>query len=702
MKRSQYAQIAMLFFLLDGYHEGFSQNKATVLQNIGVNLPDNSVQQITAAKVRETLNGIVNYASTMTPSMSIAQLRAGNAGDANAVIIDDLGKRGLFVYNPNSQAADDGVAVVVANGKRFERQEGHVTPEMFGAKGDMATDDTQSVVDALAVKKELFLSKDYKVTSFFNKYGVPITGPGRILKNVTQGTTTRQQLLTSYADVNQRVFGQEYLYHLYNKLLTRSSSTVILGDLIGDSTTEGGASIGTSEQYRLHNLLGTLLVTDGIGNVNVRNRGISSETLTHWRASVLNGQLSSYGDFLVIRWGINDPAFAPGPQRTADQYLADLDAALTTIRASKPVTSCSILLMAPNSVSDTFHNRDEKWFEAIAGGTRSLARKHYCAYMDTYGMFQDSRHPAAAGGMMDNPFGDGSGIHPTNTFNTLIAGEMYNILFPEAFRKIVGTPSNVGGTGDIVNQSSTVRIVASGDLPQSFSAPVSLNRATTGMPFDGMSTTVKQADNVWFQISTPYLATDSWKIPKIRYGAGFNGPAWGPWIRMGVATPTRSQKTVSASTTLDEFEIGESIFDVTTFEGWPANGVLKVERTGGGLAVQRLVKITDPNYVEWSRVSYYNGSVAVWTPWSITGTLKGAKTYNPPLIPANSYVTTTVLVPGSIMGKTVRVSFSLDSGDDVEISARVSAEGVVKAKFRNLSAAPIELNEGILYVTCDM
>lgn len=678
-----------------------SQNKTAVIQSINSDLPDNSTQQITAAKVRGTLTGIVNYASTMTPSMSMAQLRAGNAGDANAVIINDEGKRGLFVYNPNSQANDDGVTVVVANGKRFERQEGHVTPEMFGAKGDMQTDDTQAVVDALAVKKELYLSKDYKVTSFFNKYGVPITGPGRILKNVTQGTTTRQQLLTSYADANQRVFGQEYLYHLYNKLLTRSSSAVILGDLIGDSTTQGGVLIGTSEEYRLHNLLGALLATDGIGNVNVRNRGISGETLTHWRTSVLDGQLSSYGDFLVIRWGISDPAFAPGPQRTADQYLADLDAALTTIRASKPVTSCSILLMAPNSVSDTFHNRDEKWFEAIAGGTRSLARKHYCAYMDTYGMFQDSRHPAAAGGMMDNPFGDGSGIHPTNTFNTLIVGEMYNILFPEAFRKIVGAPSSGGGTtGSLLNQSSTTRIVTSSDLPNTFTSDITLSRAMTGMPFDGASFTMKQADNVWFQISTPYLAADSWKIPRIRYGAGFGGPGWGGWIGMGVATPTRAQKIVSASDPDSGFEIGEGIYEVNTAEGWPASGILKVEKSIGGLTTQKLVK-NDPSFVEWSRVTYNNGPTTVWTPWSIGGNLKGGVSFDPPSIAGGAYTTTTISVPGAILGKIANAAFSNNTGDDIELMARVSATGVVTVKFKNVSASAIDLNQGMVYVNVE-
>lgn len=688
----------VLVWLAFGYEVASAQNRTIATEKINNNLPDNSSQQITASKVRETLTGIVDYTSTMTPSMSVAQLRAGNAGDANSVIIDDVGKRALFVYNPNSQANDDGVTVVVANGKRFERQEGHITPEMFGAVGNGTNNDTQAIADAVAVRKELYLAKDYKVTSFFNKYGVLITGPGRILRDAPDGGTYQ---VNTYADNNQHIFGREYLYHMYNRMLTRGSGS-ITGDLIGDSTTEG---VGVSAPYQLDDLMQTFLAKDGIPNVTINNRGVSSSHIGMWLNGTelatgpksLGSQVNNYGDFVVIRWGVSDASYG----RTVENFLNDLDAALTTIRAAKPVTSTSIVLMSPNSVSDSGNNRDEKWFEQISGGIRTLARKHLCAYIDLYAMFQDSRF--AAGNLMDAPYAPVKphvAIHPKNEYNVIIAEQIYNVLFPPAYVKLVGAVSAGGGSGNLSNQSSTTRIVTSSDLPNTFTSDITLSRATTGMPFNGASFTMKQADNVWFQISTPYLVADSWKIPRIRYGAGFGGPAWGGWIGMGVATPTRAQKTVSMSDPDSGYEIGEGIYEVNTAEGWPASGILKVEKSIGGITTQKLTK-NDPSFVEWSRTTYFNGSVTVWTPWSIGGNLKGGISFDPPSIAGGAYATTTISVPGAILGKIANVAFSINTGDDIELMARVSATGVVTVKFKNVSASPIDLNQGMVYVNVE-
>ena len=51
----------------------------------------------------------------------------------------------------------------------------------------------------------------------------------------------------------------------------------------------------------------------------------------------------------------------------------------------------SIILMSPNSTSDTPNGRDEKWYEQVRKVYIKAARDYKCAFIDTYSLWLDSR-----------------------------------------------------------------------------------------------------------------------------------------------------------------------------------------------------------------------------------------------------------------------------------------------------------------------
>lgn len=72
-------------------------------------------------------------------------------------------------------------------------------------------------------------------------------------------------------------------------------------------------------------------------------------------------------------------------------------------------------------------------------------------------------------------------------------------------------------------------------------------------------------------------------------------------------------------------------------------------------------------------------------------------TYDPPSIPANATEATTVTLAGSSVGDIVQAAFSRYNAD-IEVSAVVSSANTVTVKFKNTSAAPIDLASGTLKV----
>lgn len=362
----------------------------------------------------------------------------------------------------------------------------------------------------------------YKVSAITNLRGVPFFSTGLIYAD----DGTNRVVKNSYADVNQHVFGREYLSAFHKKLMVPSAAKVIYS---GDSTTAGN---GATAGYTITELMNYLVNKDGLGSlITTVNSGQSGKDTQQWVDSYLAADLAQNPDLYVLRWGINDPGYdqagataaegvaGDATRRTVDDFKTSLRAGLATIRASKTLSQMSIVLMSPNSTYDTPNRRDTLWYEQINNVIRQAARDYQCVFFDTYALWQDSVN---GGDYMDSPYTDQRHIHPADVMNEWIAGELYQVILPYAIRNHVG--------GGITNHNSSFLIKGATELPSLYPKGVSMHRATTGFPYNGSVTTFNQSDGILLQINNGFDTNLSEYAFRIGYRTT---NAWSAWTYIG-------------------------------------------------------------------------------------------------------------------------------------------------------------------------
>lgn len=402
-----------------------------------------------------------------------------------------------------------------------------------------AADNLSDINAALAAQRLLLVpAGDFDVSAnLTNTLGCEMWGAGRILKPVPNG---HQQLNIS-ADRFRHIFGQEYLYQVHDKLRTRGA---FLATFSGDSTTAGDAIV--SPDALIHNLVKNLVADYGFA-ITTANAGHSGVNTEQWRTTYLAGDLATNPDLYVIRWGLNDPGWnksgtagtlnaweaEQANRRDVSDYATSLRAALTTIRAAKSPDVMGIILMTPNSTSDSPNGRDEKWYEQVRLVCRQAARDFQCAFVDTYSLFPDSRN--AANNWMDDPFGDGRGVHPLDNMNRMIAPYIADLIVPDGLAY-----SNV---------PSSVVTPAISVAPQSYPIGYStwrVNWTINGTAIDGALINFRSADDVSHQTVISY---NTEARPCIRTSDSA-GTGWREWSSSPPQTLALSNGWVSAGRAL--------------------------------------------------------------------------------------------------------------------------------------------------------
>jgi len=362
-----------------------------------------------------------------------------------------------------------------------------------------SSDNLNQVNAALADQRYLLAPPgDFAVSAdLTNPLGGEFWGPGRLLRPVTSGT----ELLNVTADKYQHVFGQEYLFAAYNKLRARTPFTLLFA---GDSTTAGDSIVDPNAL--IHTLVRDLVADYGF-KITTVNSGVSGINTEQWRTTYLAGQLATNPDAMVIRLGINDPGWnkdgsagtlnaweaEKANRRDVSDFATSLRSALTTIRTAKSVDLLSIILMVPNSTSDSANGRDEKWYEAVRLVVRQAARDFECAFIDTYSLIPDSRF--APNRTMDQPAGlaGGPAIHPLDIMNRMIAPYIAELLVPDGLAYT--NTSSAAGAPNITT------------LPQAFPIGYSTWRVTwtiNNFVVNGALINFRTADEVSQQIVWPY------------------------------------------------------------------------------------------------------------------------------------------------------------------------------------------------------
>lgn len=386
-----------------------------------------------------------------------------------------------------------------------------------GAAGNGSTSD-QAVVDAaLAASTRDVIFADpglqFLVSSFANIYGREVEGGGAIVRAITGGV----QQLNSYADKHKIAIGKEYLWRLYSTLNSATSISVFA---YGDSTVRGDAQ---STFSLLQNLLPAQARRRGLRcALNVTNRGVSGTNVSALDAIP---DLGSNTVLLIIKYGINDGNLTEATRLAT--FATTLRAKLAAIRAAAngAESQVSILLVGPNSTSDTPGGRDERWYEQLRGIYVQAARDFKCAYFDTYAYLRDSR--SAANLWMDDPFGDGRAIHPNDVGHQWIWGGIFDWLFGASETAWVRANhfQNISGR-------TAPGLAAPATLPAGYEFGLTMQRAlaSDGWPIDGAVATLRQADGTYaMQIA---WGNDTNSRPAVRCGT----TSWGPWTFFGGQT----------------------------------------------------------------------------------------------------------------------------------------------------------------------
>lgn len=352
---------------------------------------------------------------------------------------------------------------------------------------------------------------DYVVSAApANKYGVRIQGNGKVKTPITGG----YQQLNLYADNNKYAIGREYLYAIYASFIAGSN---IGAFVYGDSTVTNGYS---PAPYYLSAMIPELILKKGISvsKVTVTNRGVGGTKITDMNVIP---DLGAGTKLIFIKYGINDGANPIGTR--LDTFADSLRSQLAAIRANANggIASLAIVLVGPNSTSDTPNGRDEYWYEQLRGIYEKAARDYKCAYYDTYAALNDSR--GAAGLWMDNPYLDGRAIHPAEAMQPRIWGDLIDWMFgaSETFN---------WRRNHLTNTGSIVELPLSTAVPSSYDYGVSIKRGTAGngWPIDGQITTIRQVDNAVLQIINGYSTTVT-QVAMRQGNANGGFDVWAPW-----------------------------------------------------------------------------------------------------------------------------------------------------------------------------
>lgn len=325
---------------------------------------------------------------------------------------------------------------------------------------------------------------------------------------------------TAYADpLNRFMFGMEYSYALV-KSFYDFPSTFAVPQIIhsGDSTTAGDNAGGFDPSVVMYNYCENY----GLPSQQI-NAGHSGQDTVAWNSTYVDSDIATYPNMncYFVRWGINDGA----SHGNVDTYETALRSGLTKLRAFKGLADLTIVLMSPSSTYDPQNNRDEKWYESLAGIIKKAARDFQCVYFDTYAMFRDSYN--GAGIYLDNPYSDGRGIHPSKEFNSVIYNELAKYLF-----------GSLSGLKRNLNRYSNI---ASSQFMPSETVPVSdyhygrsIFRAITanGWPLDGSVITEKSADGILVQKNIEYPASSAQRVYE-RIGSVVDG-VFSSWRKHGI------------------------------------------------------------------------------------------------------------------------------------------------------------------------
>lgn len=291
----------------------------------------------------------------------------------------------------------------------------------FDYPGDNSAKINSAVSAAASYRSVQLGGAQLLVEEVTNHLGAPLVD-GSVVVTAPQGGIYQ---LNSYGDLGKEFIGAEYLYRLFVRVIATGA---INGFIYGDSTVataaNGGGYAGPAGEPQV---LFPLLASSYGVKVSLTNRGVGGTGVGDMNAIPDIDTVTASTDLFIIKYGINDAAYG------LEGFASRLRAKLTEIRANPwgGVSDLAIVLCGPNSTHDPEHGRSSVWYEQIRGVYEQAARDFGCAYFDAYAHLRRIEWAATAslGKMMDDPFGNGQGVHPKEVMQSMLWGKLADYIF---------------------------------------------------------------------------------------------------------------------------------------------------------------------------------------------------------------------------------------------------------------------------------
>lgn len=451
---------------------------------------------------------------TLTFATRATAAAATISGTVNLIVVERHSTGAPVSPAPYARAASASTgSFQSADGAHWAPAWGVTRPQMLGAVGDGAADDSTAIATAISLGREIKVDADrtHLISTYSNTLGVRVDGPGAIATAVTGG------LLRHNIPFEGPVQFRHFLHAVKGQII---ASTLLKVVVFGDSTATNGYGIN------IDGLIADELRNMGIGVAEVTLASVAGHAWgTQNLATILNG----YADqkhLAICKFGINDAGASttPIPQAVATLRNA-MRQRLQEIRASAygAASALSILLIMPNALANNAtnaNNRNNLWLEAIRGVYFEAARDFECALYDPY---LESRWGQ---GQEDKSL-DSFLLHPQPNYNLDIWGR--------ALRETLEP------FGSVARNRFVVRGATEGFAPVAatgltgFTRGVSWLRAQSadGYPFGGWLVTERHPDTVGrqtlidFTNDYPRQLTRHWRTA---------ANAWSVWSGVGGLT----------------------------------------------------------------------------------------------------------------------------------------------------------------------
>lgn len=232
------------------------------------------------------------------------------------------------------------------------------------------------------------------------------------------------------------LFGRDNLAAFFAaQVRARAAGSSVKIHIVGDSKVAG---VGVQDGYRIDQLLP--LTSNGHPIVATYS-GFSGENSNFWASEAAN-VLSAHADadLLIVNFGTNEHVKTSqgGPQNLY-QTIANHRAAISMVRAARPISAMSILLLGQTPCNNWQSSFDQTtdFMVRVNAALKELAISCNCAFFETTTLFERAHSEAGWMDQAASPQFGGGNVHPAAPFNLSLVGELGRRLFP--------TPAPVAG-----------------------------------------------------------------------------------------------------------------------------------------------------------------------------------------------------------------------------------------------------------------